>query len=113
MIDVSTDSYFSKKEELLGLTQPRQTNGNGAAQPAPAPRQSAPAPQQARPASPVSAPPHRDAPSMTTGRSASEPLRLTAEELSLAATMGISPQQYAEGKKRMLREKAAGLHDGR
>ena len=72
-----------------------------------------PVPQQARPAAPVSAPPTRDAPSMTTGRSPSEPLRLTAEEQQLARTLGLSDSQYMEGKKRMMAEKAAGLHDGR
>ena len=103
--------FLSTLEHHLAFRQP-QTNGSQAVHvdPAAPPRQQV---RPAAPAAPVSAPPTRDVPSMTTGRLTNEPLRLTPEELSLAATMGISPQQYAEGKKRMLREKAAGLHDGR
>jgi len=47
---------------------------------------------------------------MTSGRPASEPLRLTREEQELARTLGLTDSQYIEGKKRMMAEKAAGLH---
>jgi len=113
-----TDRYFERMEDLLGLT-PRPEQVRPAANQPIQPRyvEAAPArtpvPQQARPAAPVSAPPTRDAPSMTTGRSPSEPLRLTAEEQQLARTLGLSDSQYMEGKKRMMAEKAAGMHDGR
>ena len=71
-----------------------------------------PAPQQ-RPAAPVSAPPTREVPSMTSGRALNAPMRLTPEEQQLARTLGLSDNQYMDGKKRMMAEKAAGLHDGR
>lgn len=96
-----TDDYINKMESLLGLAPAEPVT-------VAAPR-AAPARQQY-----VSAPVHRDTPSFVTGRPQSSPMQLTAEELELARTLGISSQQYIEGKKRMLSEKAGGLHaDGR
>lgn len=98
-----SDGYYSAMERLLGLRQqnvapPRQFNG-----------QAAPAkPAQTRVA--MSAPVSRDTPSYSTGRPTSSPVQLTPEEHELARTLGLSPQQYREGKERMQREKAAGLH---
>jgi hypothetical protein len=50
---------------------------------------------------------------MTSGRALNAPMRLTPEEQQLARTLGLSDSQYMDGKKRMMAEKAAGLHDGR
>lgn len=56
---------------------------------------------------------------MTTGRPTSEPMRLTDAEKEMAhATFSTDPnishaeaeRRYAEGKRRFLAEKAAGLH---
>src|SRR5262245_37609351 len=123
-----TEPYFDRMEQMLGFKQeqrppqqppqqPQQANYaparnlNGDSERMAAPRPAAPM-NVARQASavPVSAPPTRDAPSMTTGRAPSEPMRLTNEELELARTLKLSPQEYAEGKKRMLREKGEGYH---
>src|SRR5262249_24920784 len=117
-----TEPYFDRMEQMLGFKQeqkplqPRpQPNGNGQGPPDPnrqhaAPRNAAPVQRQQYAGPPVSAPPTRDAPSMTTGRAPSEPMRLTNEELELARTLKLSPQEYAEGKKRLLREKGEGYH---
>src|SRR5262245_7233962 len=117
-----TEPYFDRMEQMLGFKQeqrppqPRpQPNGNGQLPPdhnrqQAAPRNAAPVQRQQYAGPPVSAPPTRDAPSMTTGRAPSEPMRLTNEELELARTLKLSPQEYAEGKKRMLREKGEGYH---
>jgi hypothetical protein len=101
-----TDMYFEKMEDLLDIRPATQSRGGNGTQQS---RNSAPVRQQYN-GPPISAPPHRDVPSMMSGRPTNEPTRLTGEEIQLAKTLGISPQQYAEGKKRMVREKAAGLH---
>jgi hypothetical protein len=59
---------------------------------------------------PVSAPPHRDPPSMSSGRPASTPLHLTQEQRELARSLGLTDEQYRDGLRRMNSEKAAGLH---
>jgi hypothetical protein len=118
-----TDSYFDRMEHLLGFRQPQQpkpaSNEHAHARPpennqtngmqAP-PRHSAPPrQQQQRPASaPVSAPPTRSVPSMSTGRPTSHRVPLTEDELAIAKNSGISPQEYADQKEKMLRLKAAG-----
>jgi hypothetical protein len=99
-------AYFERLEHHLGLRsaaapEPDVSNET-IAQPAPR-RQSG---------GPVSAPVSRESPSWSSGRPASESrVNLTGQELELAHTLGLSPQEYLEGKKRMLREKQAGLHD--
>src|SRR5262249_34390689 len=113
-----TEPYFDRMEQMLGFKQEQrppqsQPNGNGQGAPDPnrqqaAPRNAAPAQQQRYVGPSVSAPPTRDVPSMTTGRAPSEPMRLTDEELALARTIGITPQQYMDGKRRMLKEKGDG-----
>jgi hypothetical protein len=105
-------------ERHLGLA-PR---GNGQTQhgpieskpPAPAaPRYEAPPRQQQRSATPVSAPPTREAPSMTTGRPASRRVPLTAEQVEMAKASGISVEEYERQLIRMNQMKAAGALDDR
>jgi hypothetical protein len=74
------------------------------------PTKAAPSRQQS-PGS-VSAPPTREPASWSTGRPLSDStLRLTAQEAELARTIGITPEAYLQGKRRMLEEKRAGFHD--
>jgi hypothetical protein len=77
----------------------------------PSPPASTPAPRAAPPrqSHAVSAPPSRDPPSFATGRPQGGPVRLTAEEIEMARASGISPQEYAEQKKKMERMKQAGV----
>ena len=82
-------------------------------------RDEAPPQRSTHPAAPrqnrgpaVSAPPTRETLSLSTGRPVSD-VRLSAEERELAATLGLSDNQYAEGKRRMMREKGEGFHDDR
>jgi len=90
--------------------------GNGHDKPTPQPANvaralpSAPPRQQARPmsAAPVSAPPTREVPSYSTGRSPRYRAPLTKDELEIAAASGQTPEQYQQQKERMLRMKAAG-----
>jgi hypothetical protein len=110
-----TDMYFERLETLLGLKP--ETNGNGAQQPTqPAVqrqpvRQSAPVRQQG--AVPVSAPPHRDVPSFSTGRSQNVRRPLTEAQREMARASGISEQEYATQLEKMERMKAAGaIQDG-
>lgn len=114
-----TEPYFDRMEALLGVEREMRSYGNGAQpdtiptepqQRDTAPRTSAPPVRRQASAGLVSAPPTRDVLSMTSGRPASEPLRLTREEQELARTLGLTDSQYIEGKKRMMAEKAAGLH---
>jgi hypothetical protein len=80
--------YFEALERLLGLRAPRQ------APPIAAPQRQAPGP-------PVSAPPTRSAQSWSSGRPQQSVPSLTAEEAELAKTIGISPQEYQQQKRRM------------
>lgn len=59
----------------------------------------------------MSAPPHRDPPSMSTGRPASHSHRapLTAAQREAAQFAGISEQEYAAQLERMEKLKAAGV----
>jgi hypothetical protein len=104
LVDWNHPGFLGAIERHLGLD--RQPNaaapGGVPARPAPPPR------QQSGP--PVSAPVHRDTPSMTTGRPMGAPMQLTGEEQALARSLGISDEEYREGKRRMLREKQGGLH---
>jgi hypothetical protein len=61
-----------------------------------------------RQGAPVSAPPTREALSMSTGRPTNEPTRLTVEEVQLARSLGISEDEYKAQKAKMNRLKAAG-----
>ena len=106
--DAFSDLYFSKLEDLLGLKQ--ATNGNGVQQPVrPAvPRQAAPVRQYVGP--PVSAPPTRESPSMTTGRPFTKRAPLTAAQREAARYSGVSDDEYSKQVELMERMKAAGMH---
>src|SRR5262249_44765082 len=88
------------------------TNGRAESRPSPAP--SAPRnvepPRQpaARMSAPVSAPPTREVPSMSSGRSPRYRAPLTADELHIAQQCGQRQEQYQAQKEKMLRMKAAG-----
>lgn len=107
-----SEDYFQRLEELLGIRA--KPNGNGIPKPA-AQRPSAPSPQRQSGSSPqVSAPPTRQAPSMTTGRPAGQPMQLTHEEHQLARALKLSPEEYAENKQKMIALKNVGvIQDGR
>jgi hypothetical protein len=114
-----TNPYYDRMDQMLGFAPagngqtPGRPIGNKPPVAAPlAPRNVAPARQHAGP--PVSAPPTREAPSMTTGRPRSIRMPLTADELYIAQQSGQTPEQYQEQKEKMLRMKADGqLQDGR
>jgi hypothetical protein len=120
-----TDRYFDRMDHLLGFrqqqqpqatktapTQENKVNGHAVSAPA-APRDAAPVrQQQQRPGPSVSAPPTRTAPSMTTGRPVNHQPQLTAEQLALAESLKISPQEYALQLEKMQRLKAAGAIQG-
>jgi hypothetical protein len=84
-----TDTYYEALERLLGMRAP------------PASRQVPLAPRQAPPGPQVSAPPTRSTQSWTSGRPVQTGPALTAEERDFAASLGISPQEYQQQKKRM------------
>jgi hypothetical protein len=98
---VGTPEYFDRMEHMMGLREKS---------PEPSPersRTSAPAPRQQ--SAPVSAPPSRESASMSTGRPVGR-VSLTREESDLARSLGLTSQQYLDGKARMLREKSGGFH---
>jgi hypothetical protein len=113
------DNFIPAIERHLGFRQqpqpqPQQRqpqpNGNGhAPASAPAPQRNGAQLRQQRPASaPVSAPPTRDAPSMSTGRPTSHRVPLTEAEAEIARSSGLSLEEYQQKKEKMLRLKAAG-----
>jgi hypothetical protein len=106
--------FIPTLERHLGLRQQQPARPQPQSQPQPQPRYEAPpARQQQRSNIPVSAPPHRDSPSMTTGRPVGGPVRLTAEQRDAARFSGVSEQEYARQLERMNRMKAAGELDDR
>jgi hypothetical protein len=99
---VGSDDYYRRMESLMGLRD---------ASPEPSPersRASELAPRQYSGA-PVSAPPSRESHSMATGRPVDR-VSLSHEEAALAKSLGLTSQQYLDGKARMLREKQGGFH---
>jgi hypothetical protein len=78
-----------------------------------APRYDAPVRQQQRSSVPMSAPPTREAPSMSTGRPPSRRVALTSEQLDAARFSGISPEEYERQLRKMEAMKAAGQLDDR
>jgi hypothetical protein len=109
--------FIPTLERHLGIA-PR-TNGQTQSRPierpsAPAaPRYEAPPRQQQRSTVPMSAPPTREPPSMSTGRPQSFRAPLTKDELEIAQASGISPERYQQEKEKMLRLRAAGQLDDR
>src|SRR5262249_15922101 len=106
------DNFVPANERHLGL-RPAATNGTPvrAARPESTDvyeRPSRPPGQPPRMSGPVSAPPTRQAPSMSTGRAPNYRAPLTRDELEIAAASGQTPEQYQQQKERMLRMKAAG-----
>src|SRR5215467_3859634 len=101
------DNFLPSIERHLGIA-PR-ANGQSQHRP-PAPR-SEPVRQQQRSNVPMSAPPHRETPSMSTGRPASRRAPLTEAQREAARFSGITEQEYASKLELMERMKAAGQLD--
>ena len=109
------DDFLPAIERHLGIapktngyaeTKPTMQSANVARALHSAPqRQSAP---QRMSAAPVSAPPTRQVPSMSTGRAPSYRAPLTQDELLIAQQCGQTPQEYQAQKEKMLRMKQAG-----
>src|SRR5262245_1664381 len=101
-----TPAYYDRMEQMLGF-------GNARPTPPPAARNVEPQRQPLRPMSaPVSAPPTREVPSMTTGRAPRYRAPLTRDELEIAAACGQTPEQYEMQKLKMLKMKEAGEIQG-
>ena len=106
------DNFLPTIERHLGMAP--ATNGHAEAKPTAQPTNDAARPaapqQSARPMSgpAVSAPPSREVPSYSTGRSPRYRAPLTRDELEIAAASGQTPEQYQAQKEKMLRMKAAG-----
>jgi hypothetical protein len=114
--------FIPTLERHLGRGQASNGSGNGHAPvierpaPPPPPRNVAPPPQRRAYSAPVSAPPTRDAPSMSTGRPASESrIPISADERTVALQCRqpgdsdeMAIRRYAENKRRMLAMKASG-----
>jgi hypothetical protein len=107
-----TDPYFDRMEQMLGWqqqppatktapTQDNKVNGHAPVSAPAEPRNPAPVRQQQRPGPSVSAPPTRTTPSMTTGKPLTSRPALTNEEVMLAASLKISPEEYAQQKEKM------------
>jgi hypothetical protein len=103
-----TDAYYDRMEALLGLT-PR-ANGTPPPQSVAPPRAPTPRPAPQFTGQPPPAPPTRQNFSMTTGKSQSDSMRPTELDRHYAQVAGIPVEEYMEGKRRMLEEKKAGLH---
>jgi hypothetical protein len=110
------DDFIDVLERNLGLSRQTQPQSNGKASDFPTPLSDFPTPASPKPAprpviqrqgAPVSAPPTRQVPSMTTGRPVSD-VRLTVEEAALAQSLGLSEQEYMVQKKKMVQLKQVG-----
>jgi hypothetical protein len=114
-----TPLFFERLDELAGFKQPQQPNGNGMTstqRPAVLPTsRPAPARQQQAPAVSYSAPPHREPPTMRTGRTPSVRTPLSADELEVARASGMTPEQYQQAKQMLLDQERIGprARDGR
>jgi hypothetical protein len=109
-----TDLYFDRMERLLGFKQDAPPNGNGAQQLVRPAVQRQPVRQQQYAGPPVSAPPTRESPSMSTGRPVTRRGPLTQEQRDIARSSGISEEEYSRQLDRMEKMKAAGvIQDGR
>jgi hypothetical protein len=97
---VGTPEYFDRMEHMMGLRD---------ASPEPSPERSRASEPARQHSAPVSAPPSRESASLSTGRPVGR-ISLSREEADLAKSLGLTSQQYLDGKARMLREKAGGFH---
>src|SRR5262245_61988508 len=105
----NSDEYFDRVESMMGL---RNVSVSPELPQPERPRPSAPVRPRYNGA-PVSAPPTREAPSLSSGRTMNERTPLTREELEVARASRISPEEYQKQKQKMLRLKAAGvIQDG-
>ena len=109
------DDFLPSIERHLGIA-PR-TNGHVESRPTPQPANSARgapnlAPPRQQPAprmsAAVSAPPSREPPSMSTGRAPLYRAPLNRDELEIAATSGMTPEEYQKKKEIWQRMKAEG-----
>jgi hypothetical protein len=118
-----SDAHIDAMERILfGSAQAaKQSNGHDSERarepqrppsPPASPVRQQPQPQRAPQNFAVAAPPSRENFSMSTGRSADAPTRLTAEEMNLAESLGLSHKAYAEQKARMLKLKQSGVIQG-
>jgi hypothetical protein len=103
-----SDGYYSALERHLGFRPAAGGDRVVSAPPPPPPRSPTPPRQQPRTSVAYSAPPTREAPSMTTGRMPSAPVRLTAEQKELCRSLGLSEAQYAEELRKMEAMKQSG-----
>src|SRR5262245_29270749 len=97
------DNFIPTVERYLRLASDanhRRANGGSVeAEPRQAPQLQRQAPAL-RSSIPYSAPPTREAPSLSTGRSLSRPGPLTAEEREVARSCGLTDEQYSAQKER-------------
>jgi hypothetical protein len=113
-----TAPYLERMDVLLGLKPEAQSNGKAGPieieKPMTAPRYEAPPPRQrAYSGPPVSAPPHREVPSMRTGQAPTRREPLTDDERQIARNTGISDEEYQRQKEKMQRLKREGvIQDG-
>src|SRR5262245_658162 len=114
------DNFLPTIERHLGLTLTPTTNGHENRHVG-TPTPTSPAPPRREPERlvramrgvPVSAPPHREIPSMSSGRPVGRLPPLTQAELEIAAACGQTPEQYQQQKARMMQLKQAGvIQDG-
>jgi hypothetical protein len=106
------DDFLAALEGHLGLApaHSRQQNGHTETSTPPAvPASRNRTPVQQQHTAPVSAPPTRAAISMSTGRPTNEPVRLTAAQVEIARSLGITEEEYAAQQRRMVAMKRAGV----
>jgi hypothetical protein len=103
--EIGTPAYYDHMDRALGVRNASPQSELPLPQ---RQRASEPAPRQAS-GPPVSAPPSRESHSMSTGRPVGR-LSLSREEADLAKSLGLTQQQYLDGKARMIREKQGGFH---
>jgi len=108
-IQWTDDGFIPALERHLGIAQ--AANGYAESRRVEPARPATPAPRPAAPqrmATPGSAPPHREVPSMSTGRPVSHRAPLTRDELEIATASGVSADEYQRQKERLARLKASG-----
>jgi len=100
-----SDEYFDRMEHMLGLR-------NVSVAPPPAPERPRPEPVRPRYAgAPVSAPPTREVPSLSSGRTVNDRTPLTRDEREIARASRMTDQEYQQQKAKIQRMKVAGEMD--